>query len=274
MLLFTLLLALSLSFGQMIVRIDDRIITREEFDRAFETYWRDVVHVNGRKATYKDRREFLFEYIKGIIIEKVASDLDISVGEGEVRDRLRRWGVRKASDVTVDMVRREIIMEKLTKRIAGDVKVSEGEIEAYYLLNKREFYYPDQIKLLRILVEDREKARKVYEALRMGKLPRGEGILVGKERWYSIESLPKTIKKKLYPYKVGRVSKPINLETGYLILKITDKRKAGFMPLSEVKEKVRSKLLKKKREEVMRRWFRDILKHYDLVIYLEELERL
>jgi len=274
MFLLLLFLTLSLSFAQMIARVDERVITLEEFNQAFETYWKEVVHINGRKATSRDRRKFLFEYIKGIIIEEVASDLGILVDDWEIKERLERWGIRKPSKITLDMIRREILLEKLTERIAGGVTVSEGEIKAYYLLNKREFYYPDQIKLLRVIAEDKRKAKMAYELLRRGRLPDGEGILIGKERWYSIEALPKRIRRKLYPYRIGEVSKPINLETGYLVLKITDKRKAGFLPLSEVKERVRNKLLKEKKEEVMRRWFREILKRYDLVIYLEELERL
>jgi len=274
MLFILLLLTLSLSFSQMIARVDGRIITLEEFNRAFGTYWKELIHINGRKATTRDRKEFLFEYIKGIIIEEIASDLGIRVENDEINQRMRKWGIREPSRVMLDMIRREIILEKLTERIAKNVRVREGEIEAYYLLNKREFYYPEQVKLLRVVAEDRKKAKRAYELLKRGKLPDGEGVLIGKERWYSVKALPKRIRRKLYPYKVGKVSRPIDLETGYLILKITDKRKAGFLPLSEVKDRVKAKLLKEKKEEGMRRWFRDILKHYDLVIYLEELERL
>jgi len=128
------------------------------------------------------------------------------------------------------------------------------------------------VKLLRVVAEDRKRAREVYRALKSGRpVPNREGIIVGKERWYSIQALPKRIRKKLWPYKVGRVSKPIRFETGYLILKIIDRRKAGFLPLSEVRERVRSKILRMKREEVFKRWFREVLKGYRLEVYLKEL---
>jgi len=126
---------------------------------------------------------------------------------------------------------------------------------------------------MRVLAEDREKAGKVYRLLKKGgRLQPEAGIRIGKERWYSLHSLPRKVRRKLYPYRKGTVSRPIKLETGYLILKITDKRKAGFLPLSEVRDRVRRKLLNFKREEVLGSWFREVLKSYRLELYPQRLE--
>ncbi len=272
MLLFLILvLASSISFSDVVARVNGKILTKEEFERAFRNYWKEILHFNPGKPRKEDRRKFLFEYLKGIIIEDVALDLGIRVSEEEIRGQLRRWGVRRPSDTILNMARWEILTHKLENHITKDVRVKEEEIRAYYLLNKREFRYPDQVKLLRVVAEDRKTAEKAYKALKEGRELPKTGITVGRERWYSIHALPKKIRKKLWPYRVGRVSKPIRFEAGYLILKVLDRRRAGQLPLSEVRDRVRQKILKMKKEEVFKRWFRSVLRNYRLEVYLKEL---
>ena len=271
--LLLLLIFLSPAFPEVIARINGREVTREEFLRAFEVYRKEVLHFNPGKPTPEDRRRFFFEYIKGILVEEVAGDMGVSVSEEEVSERLRRWGRKEADPVLRRLIRKELLLEKIADRLTRDLRVTEEEIKVYYLLNRREFYLPSQIKLLRVLTEDREKAKKAYRLLRKGgRLRPEEGIRIGKERWYSLHSLPRKVRRKLYPYRKGVVSRPIRLETGYLILKITDRRKAGFLPLSEVRDRVRRKLLNVKKEEVLKSWFREVLKGYRLELYPQRLE--
>lgn len=269
MYVLTLLLFFSFSFAEVVAKVNGVEITKEELDRKFKTYWEEILHFSPGKPKEEDRIRFLMEYIKGIILEDVAGDMGIEVSEEEVQRRLRIWGKRRPSELVRELVRREIIAEKLENRLTEDLRVSDEEVKAYYMLNKREFSYPNQIKLLRVVAYDKKKAYKVFKLLKGGNnVDPEEGIIVGKERWYSLQALPKVVKRKLYPYKVGKVSKPIKIEGGYLILKITSKRKAGYLPLSEVKDRVRDKILKLKKKEVLREWFRDILKGYDLELYL------
>ena len=70
---------------------------------------------------------------------------------------------------------------------------------------------------------------------------------------------------------MGRVTLPIRFEGKYIILKIVDTREPGVLPISMVREKVRSKLIRQKKEEVLRKWFRDVLSNYQLEIYPENL---
>ena len=270
-----LLFLVSLSFASqdIVAKVNGTVISRDEFERLFNLYRKEILHFNPSRPTMEDKRQFLFEYIKGLIVEDVAKDMGLSVEEEEIDERLRLWGRKSADPFLRRLVRRELLVSKLTDKLTRDVKVSEGEIKAYYLLNRREFYYPDQVKLLRVITETKSTALRVYKVLKEGNMPRGgKSIIIGRERWYSLQALPKIVRRKLYPYRVGVVSKPIRLETGYLILKITDRRKAGVLPLDEVRDQVRAKLLKIKRQEVMREWFREVLKSYSLEIYLKNLE--
>ncbi len=265
--LILLILIVSVSFSGVVARVGDTVITREEFEEKFNRYWKEILHFNTIEPTEEDRRRFLIDYVKGVLLEKVAHQMGIVVEESEVEERLSLWGKRQASAIVKEMVRKEILMERLEERLTGNVKVSENEIRAYYILNRREFYYPDQVKLLRVVAPDEKTAYRVYRLLRRGGDLSGEDVVVGRERWYSIQALPEAIRRRLYPYSVGMVSRPLELETGYLILKVTDRRKAGFLPLSEVKEEVRNRILRMKKKEVLERWFKDILKTYSVELY-------
>ncbi len=271
--LLTLLIFSLPSPAEVVARVNGKEISAEEVRRAFEVYWKEVLHFNPGKPTPEDRRRFFLDYIKGVVIEEFADEAGIRVSDREVEERLRLWGRRNADPVLKRLVRRELILERIVDRLSRDLKVTEKEIRAYYLLNRREFYLPAQVKLLRVLVEDGRRARKIRDLLRRGEeIGDEKGVRVGKERWYSLHSLPRKVRRRLYPYRKGTVTRPIKLETGYLLLKITDKRKAGFLPLDEVRERVRQKLLRIKREEVLRSWFRDILKGYRLELYPQRLE--
>ncbi len=267
-----LFLSVSLSLSKVVAEVNGRVITLEEFNEAFSAYWEEILHFSGRKPSFEDRREFLFEYVKSIILMDVAERMGIEVEDEEVREFLRKTGRKEANPVILNLARTELIVKEISSLLLESVSVTEGEIKAYYLLNRREFYMPDQVKLLRVIAEDKEKALKVYRTLKEGKVPEpSEGVIVGRERWFSIQALPKVVRRRIYPYRVGKVSKPIKLDTGYLILKVTGRRKAGILPLEEVRDLVRRKLLRIKRQEVFREWFREVLKRYEVKVYTENL---
>ncbi len=270
--LLTLLILVSPGFPKAVAEINGRIITYEEFSEAFNAYWEEILHFSGRKPTFEDRKEFLLEYVKSMILREVAKDMGIEIDDEEVREFLKKTGRRSASPVVLEFARTELIVKEISSLLLSGIVVTEGEIRAYYLLNRREFYMPDQVKLLRVIAESREKAERVYRLLKKGRVPEPEeGVIVGKERWFSIQALPKIVRRRIYPYRVGKVSRPIKLDTGYLILKVTDRREAGILPLEEVKDIVRKKLLQIKRQEVFKEWFREILKRYRVELYTENL---
>jgi hypothetical protein len=271
-LLLLILVLIAESFASPVAVINERVISREEFNLVFELYWKEILHLSPKRPTIKDKELFLLEYIKGMILEDVAREMGIRVSEEEISERLRFWGRNpNANPLIRDFVKREILVKEVAELVTTGIYVSEGEVKAYYLLNKREFYYPKQVKLLRIVVDSKKIAERVRRKLRKGVIPSGKGILVGKERWYSLQSLPKRVRAKLYPYKKGRVTVPIRFDGKYVVLKIVDVRESGILPLSFVREEVKARILRDKKEEVFRKWFQEVLKSYRLELYPENL---
>ncbi len=258
---------------KVVAVIDGESITLEQFNKSFSAYWQEILHLPIHKATKEDRVEFLKWLVRSKIVEKEARKLGIEVSEEEIREYIRlNIGKDKLSDPVKRMVRTEILINKIVDRISGDISISDGEVEAYYYLNLRDFKYPKQVQILRVLVYDKEKAFKVYRLLKEGKdIEEEEDVRIGKPRWYSIQTLPSVLRKRLYPYNIGKVSKPLKLESGYIIVKIVDKKKEGVLDLKEAKPKVIRKLFNFKKEEVFRRWFSEVLKNYSIRLYFQYL---
>ncbi len=275
--MFVVLIFLFLGFvfseEKVVAVIDGESITLEQFNKSFSAYWQEILHLPIHKATKEDKVEFLKWLVRSRIVEREAKNLGIEVSEEEIKEYIRlNIGKDKLSDPVKRMVRTEILINKIVDRISGDISISDGEVEAYYYLNLRDFKYPKQVRILRVLVYYKEKAFKVYRLLKEGKdIEEEEDVRIGKPRWYSIQTLPSVLRKRLYPYNIGKVSKPLKLESGYIIVKIVDKKKEGVLDLKEAKPKVIRKLFNFKKEEVFRRWFSEKLKNYSIKLYFQYL---
>ena len=271
--LFLLLVALSLSYGDVVARINSKVITKEELTNAFNAYWREIIHLPIAQATKSDMREFLIEYVRSQIIQQEAKRMGISVRESELREYIQKnIGSERLSETVKELVKTEIITNKIIDRIAKDIEVNDRQVIAYYYLNLRDFKLPAQILVKRFLVDDLDTANEVYYRLSVGKsLENLKFVREGEPMWYSIQTLPEIVKNQLYPYEIGKVSKPIDTGAGYLILKILDKRGGGIMPLEYAKPLVRERLLKEKRQEVFREWFQRVLKDYRVEFFFWRL---
>jgi len=268
-----LLCGLAFSDEKVVAVIDGESITLEQFNKSFSAYWQEILHLPIHKATREDKVEFLKWMVRSKIVEREAEKLGIDVEEEEIKEYIRlNIGKDKLSDPVRRMVRTEILINKIVEKISGNIEVSDGEVEAYYYLNLRDFKYPKQVQILRVLVYDKEEAFRVYRLLKEGKdVEEKEGIKIGKPRWYSIQTLPSVLRRRLYPYNIGKVSKPVKLESGYIIVKIVDKKKEGVLDLEKAKPKVIKKLLNLKKEEVFKRWFSEALKGYSIRLYFQYL---
>ncbi len=270
--LFILFAGFVHSFGEEVVAVfDGESITLKQFNRNFKAYWQEILHLPIHRATREDKIEFLKWLVRSRIVEREAKAMGIIVNDAELKHYIKKHiGKKKLSEPVERMVRTEILINKIVDKLAGNVEVSDGEIEAYYYLNLRDFKYPKQILILRVLADTKEIAEEVYHRLKRGEDIDGlEGVRLGKPRWYSIQTLPSILRKRLYPYDINKVSKPVSVDSGYIIVKILNKKKEGILSLEEAKPQVVKKLRSYKKEEVFREWFSEVLKKYSIRLYFQ-----
>ncbi|MFN3976884.1 MAG: peptidyl-prolyl cis-trans isomerase [Aquificaceae bacterium] len=268
-----LLLIISFSFGKVVARIDKEAITLEEVREAFEAYWREILHLPIARATPRDLQEFLVEYVRSKIIMMEAKGMGLSVSKAEFEDYVERHvGSKRLSSIAKEFLYVEILTQKITDKIAGNMDIKDGQITAYYYLNLRDFKLPAQVLLERYSVDNLDKANELYYNLTNGIPVKEDGeIRRGQPMWYSIQTLPEIVKRQLYPYDVGKTTKPIEVGGVYVIFKVADRRGSGIMPLEEARPIVIEKLLREKRQEVFRRWFQEALKKYSVEFYFGQL---
>lgn len=255
-------------------RINGEPIQREDFLRAFNAYWREIIHLPIAQASRKDMEEFLIELVRGKIVEREAKKMGISVTSKELDEYIEKnVGSKNLSPVVIELLKVEVLTQKITDRIARHIRITDDQITAYYYLNLRDFKLPAQVLLSRYVAEDLDTANELYYRLSKGYLSVKDlrGVKVGPPMWYSIQTLPEIVKSQLYPYEEGKVTKPIQTEAGYLILRVVRRRGGGILPLEEAKPLVREKLLKEKRQEVFRKWLEEVLQSYRVEFFFSRL---
>ncbi len=255
-----------------VAQVGTYTITKDRFERMFNSFRKHVIHLSIKAPTRVNKERFLLELIKGIIVEEEAKKLNIYVSKVEVDKRLKKWGIVEADPQIREFVKREILTEKISRELGKDVYITYREVQAYYLLNRREFYLPARVKLLGVIARSKTKAWEARKQLMEGTLPRNSDyVKVGKERWYSVEVLPRMVRKRLPSLKVGSVSEPIRFGDSYVIFKVVDRKNAGVMSLEEAQDMIEKKLFEEKIKEEFRKWFREKLERYNVRLYLEYL---
>ncbi len=271
-LLILTLISLSWSFADVLLRIDGYTLSRKEFESLFSSYWRDIFHIPIHRASASDRRDFLIEYARCKLVLLGAREENLSVGEEELKLALReRIGKLSVPPVVKELLRCELTVERVMEETQSEIDLSEEALRAYYILNKRDFYFPDRIMLLRVFVKDQSKLSTVRNILDYSDKVYIKGVAVGKPMWYSLQTLPTVIKRSLPSYRKGEVSKPIPVEGGYLLVKVLDRKKAGILPFEEAKGMIRDKIVKEYKEEVLRRWLRNVAQRHHIELNTESL---
>ena len=268
------MLFVAFSKASIVARIDSETIKRDELYSYFNSYWREILHLPIARATKLDVQNFLVELVRAKVIQQEAEKMGISVSKEELEDYIQKnIGSKDLSPIAFEFVRTELLINKILDRFSGRFEVSENQIIAYYYLNLRDFKMPEQVKLERFIADSLDTANEVFYSLSKGdKLPEElKGVKRGEAMWYSIQALPEVLRNQLSPYQVGAVSKPIRTEAGYVIFRVVDRRKEGIVPLEEAKPMVRSKLIKEKRQEVLREWLEKTLKNYQVEFYFSQL---
>jgi len=174
--------------------------------------------------------------------------------ESQVRDKL-----------IYDKVKQKKQQEFISKAV-----VSDEDIRKYYEENKETFKINDEMNLAQIFfdkskgspVELKKKAEETVKKLLAGEdfnnllktLSQEDGVDGGALGWVDTTQMDKKIRTALSNAKKGKIAGPIETEDGFHILKIIDLKKGKIQELSEIKEKIRVKIIESKIEKMWKEW--------------------
>lgn len=266
-----LLLMFSLSYAQVVAVLDGKSYTKEEIDSLFNQYWHTISYL-AWGAPEGQEKEFLISFIRNKIIEEEAKKMRIKVSPDELYSYMKiKIGKTDVPPIVKSFIKAEILIDKISQRLLKNYEPTENELLGYYYLKLRDFKLPEQVDLLRVVVDDPAYENEIINDLKEGKIPKGKHITVMQPMWYSIQSLPQSVKESFDSFEIGSVSKPIHIETGYLILKVVNHHPPGLIPFKEAIPIVKRYYMEDKKQEVFRKWLSSIIKKHYVKLYLSAL---
>ena len=236
--------------SDVLAQVDDTTITISEFQERINS---QSPYVRARYTSPEHKKEFLDNLVK---FEILASEA-------------RKKGFDRDPEVVRSM--KQVMIQKLLKQEFDKVKIediTEAEIKQYFEGHQDEFNKPAEVRVSLILVQSEAVARKVLDDARSKGLENaGFRELVAQ---YSIDQetkerggdlrffdqknreLPKEIVDAAFRMvNPGDVSPPVKTQKGVAVLKLTGQRKALVRSLDDVKQQIRSKLFREKRQKMM-----------------------
>ena len=227
--------------------------------------------------------------------EQKAEDLDVEVTDKQVDARLEQIKKQyfggdqkkfekqlKEQGITEKQVRNDIraqlVSEKIFAKVAGDAKVTDEEIAAYYAKNKTQYSQPESRDVRHILVKTKKQADDLYTQLQNGANFAALAKQFSEDTGSKANGGKLTISKgqTVAPFdqtafllKKNAISMPVKTEFGYHIIQpLTDTKPAKVTPLKDVQASIKQQLQQTEKNEAMTKWVDDLKKDYkDKVSY-------
>ena len=179
-----------------------------------------------------------------------------------------------------------LVREARKRDVLDDISVSSEEVEKEYAEKKDQYRLAGQTQVAEILVATVEQAKGVMAQIEagvdMGRLAqqyslRPEAQRTGGHIHFSeADGELDDLQLRMRDAEIGEVVGPVQVEGGFVVFRVEERRKAGVRPLEEVDYIVRHKIKKRKErrafEEYMnalREKYRDRIQWYD-----EQIEEL
>ncbi len=211
-----------------------------------------------------------------------AEDMGVKVSDKQIDDRIaklkkqyyggsdkRYEDTLKQQGLTDDQARDEIkallISEGLSKKITGDVKATDQQVQAYYASHKTQYQQPESRDVRHILVPKKALAARIYAEVKAdpsrfpalakkyskdpGSAAKGGQLTVSKG-----QTVPE-FDKAAFSLKKGQISPPVKTQYGYHVIQaLSAIRSAQSTPLDKVKAPIRQQLEQQQKNDVMTKW--------------------
>lgn len=224
--------------SKVLVRINERVITSDEFEKEYS----DAASLYGHR---KDRKEFLEDLITKELLLQEAKKRGL-----DLKPDFRR---------SIQNYYEQTLLKNLAQERMSEIKVviTDKEIEAYYknmgsVFIVRSIVFPD--------LEEAEKAIRSF--------PHRGGEL----KTLYFDEIPEDMTTEMSDLKEGDVIKrPVRTEKGFLVLKVEAIRKVSLPPLEKVRDEIRKTLEERKKRHEMEKWLDELRKRVFISINQESL---
>lgn len=206
------------------------------------------------------------------------------------KELLYQEALKKKLDKDEGYRRRVESFEKITligllfeKEIESKAKVSDQEVKDYYEKNKDTFTAVSKIRVSQILLKTEGEAKKILERLKKGEefasIAKKSSIDTvsakkgGDLGFFSKGQMVPELEAVAVKLKPGEISEPVKTQSGYHIIKITDK-KGEVIEFDRVKDLISQHLSEEKQKEVFDSYMEGLRKTYKIEINKEAVSKL
>ncbi len=186
--------------------------------------------------------------------------------ELETVDEFEAWAQDQTGMLAEDMMARlrenALSQAVLGQEVGSRVIIRRDEIEEYYKEHEDEFIRSEGERLAELLIADEpgqtpeeteKEAREIHD-----RVSRGEPFAEMARRYSDSDgskaaggdigiwrrgSLQKEIEDRVFDKNTGHITELIKVQRGWLILKVTERRREGLADFDEVEEEIRNKLI-------------------------------
>jgi peptidyl-prolyl cis-trans isomerase SurA len=275
----------------VIVHINDQIITRSDVERAAQQLAQEDQQANASPAEVAEReKNMLRDMIDQQLLLSRAKELSLNVDAEVIRrlDEIRKQNhmdsmedlekAARSQGVSFEDFKAQIRNSLLTQQVVRDevgrrLQMTTAQAQAYYEAHKQEFVQPEQIRLSEILIptasdandaavaQAQAKAEDVAAKLRAGAkfedlaktYSGGQTAGQGGDLGlYKRGALAKVLEDQTFVLKAGESTAPIRTRQGFVILKVTEHPAAGVPPLKDVEQQVEEAMYSEQMQPALR----------------------
>ncbi len=263
-----------------IIRINDRQISKAEFDTAFA---RTVK--SGQTFSASERqsleRAFLTQLIDRELTLAEARRRSLAVSPAELDAALEEHrrdypaggfeAMLKERGLTLEDWRTELtqnlLLDKLTDQVVGERgRIGEMEIDTYYSTHRSDFDRPEQVRARQIVVADQTEGERVLARLRKGEAfvevakstsLSPEAAQGGDLGFFGRDEMPPEF-EAVFSLPAGKVSSLVKSDYGYHLFLVEEKRPAVRLSRQEAEREIRSILEAERRESTYQEWLQEL----------------
>ncbi|WP_416145449.1 peptidylprolyl isomerase [Planococcus koreensis] len=270
---------LLMSFGQNngVASVNGKEISKDEL-------YAQMLKTNGT--------ETLDLMISEEIVRQEAEKEDITVSDEEIEAEIavyeEQYGGAEeldsalaASGMTVESLKEEVqTYVKIEKLIGPGIEITDEQIQTYFDENKESLGQSEQVEASHILTATKEEAEEVQAKLAEG----GDFAELAKE--YSTDTasaenggelgafgageMAPAFEEAAFAMKVDDISKPVETEFGFHIIKVTGKTEAAEATLENSKEEIKELLFEEQLNSEYTTWLSEKQASYDIENTLSE----
>lgn len=283
---------------RVIARVNSEIITMRQFDQEKEKLRQTLAEQYSGAALDQQFQEqsknLLRDLIDQSLMVQKAKDLDINVDTelvkrlDEIRASMHLDSIRDLEKSVEsqgliwedfqDQIKRNLLMrEVIGREVGGRLMVTQAEARKYFQDHIQRYSSPPGVRLAEILIssgkykpeEAKKRADDCLAALKGGskwedmvkKYSDGPAVDEGGDvGFFKAGTLLPAVEKAVTPLDVNDNSGLISISSGYLIVKVLEKRSAGVPRFEEVQQRVDEDVYQEKMQPALRSYLAELRK--------------